>query len=59
VTFRQSQAFKPGLRLAPPEMEKAAEQSASADAIWIRRKLVKTLVWGPGAGAEGGREALI
>jgi len=39
VTFRQSKAFAPCLRLAPPAMEKAAEQSAQADATRFQREL--------------------
>jgi len=39
VTFRQSKAFALCLRLAPPVMEKAAEQSAQADATRFPREL--------------------
>jgi len=58
LTGQQSQALAPLLRPARPVTEKAVEQSTRRRGEIEARAEMASLVWGPGAGAEGGREAL-
>jgi len=59
LTGLQSETLASLLRLAKPVTEKIVEQfTVDVDLTDARAKVV-SLVWGPGAGAEGGREALV
>jgi len=58
LTGLQSETLASLLRLAKPVTEKIVEQSIVDVDVTYARANVVSLVWGPGAGAEGGREAL-